>query len=640
MIPGKGDLRDYWRSISTDGDFLGPPPSYTLISDPVLRLCHRMMAHSIAGSCYIPKKVTVTDLFYLRGLDVGSINIPYLLARYLRRFSAVRKSKVLISGGKYVARLADHFGLLTEERLQGLTVIVRELLVIDMAKLVRLQIYEEIDETWAWVALGPKRQPDATVGAPGATRDALIVDEGDQQSCHLRQLPTRLYILILSLRDFSGYLMMSHNHKRPRRGGGASDEKEENLALTNSVAPTPSPPISPQTKVLFSQTRLRKAQKTVRLQPPMATSTKALIAEFASTHIPPSPLTSPLYLEALLGYKAVMIQMRDASQPLAPSPPLLLPSVALRDYIPEADMPLRKKDKSMVLEVNIRTLEAQKMPPKKTTTTPMIDTAIKALIAQGVVDALAEYEAHRNSGNGDDSHDSRSDRRTERATHDVLTWWNSHVKTIGHNAAYGMTWKTLRKMMTDKYYPRSELKKLEIEIWNLKVKGTDVVSYTQCFQELALMCGRMFLEEFDEFEKSPATVANNQRALVENQRVVTCFECGVQGNYKKYCLKLKNNNHGNQASNGGATTRAFAVGNARKNLDANVVTSTFLVNKRYISILFDTSDDKSFVSTVFSSLIDIVPTALDHDYDVELADGKIIRVNTIIRGYTLNFLNH
>ncbi|GKG19141.1 hypothetical protein Tco_0376240 [Tanacetum coccineum] len=56
------------------------------------------------------------------------------------------------------------------------------------------------------------------------------------------------------------------------------------------------------------------------------------------------------------------------------------------------------------------------MPPKKTTTTPMTDAANKALIAQGVVDALAEYEAHRSSGNGDDSHDSRSGKRTERAT--------------------------------------------------------------------------------------------------------------------------------------------------------------------------------------------------------------------------------
>ncbi|GJU73941.1 hypothetical protein Tco_1265346 [Tanacetum coccineum] len=45
-----------------------------------------------------------------------------------------------------------------------------------------------------------------------------------------------------------------------------------------------------------------------------------------------------------------------------------------------------------------------------------------------------------------------------------LTWWNSHVKTVGHDAAYGMTWKTLMKMMTDNYCPRGEIKKLEIEI--------------------------------------------------------------------------------------------------------------------------------------------------------------------------------
>ncbi|GKF87539.1 reverse transcriptase domain-containing protein, partial [Tanacetum coccineum] len=74
-------------------------------------------------------------------------------------------------------------------------------------------------------------------------------------------------------------------------------------------------------------------------------------------------------------------------------------------------------------------------------------------------------------------------------------------KTVGHDAAYGMPWKTLKKMMTTKYCPRSEIKKLEVEIWNLKVKGTDVVSYTQRFQELALMCRRMFPEESDEVKK-------------------------------------------------------------------------------------------------------------------------------------------
>ncbi|GJV04001.1 hypothetical protein Tco_1337570, partial [Tanacetum coccineum] len=118
MIPGKGDLHDYWRDISTDGDFLGPPPSYTLIRDSILRLCHRMMAHSIAGRSHAPEK-----------------------------------SEAHISGGQFMGRLAQHFGLLTAEILGGLT---------------------------AWVAMGPERQPDAMDGAPAIAEDAPAIDEGDQ----------------------------------------------------------------------------------------------------------------------------------------------------------------------------------------------------------------------------------------------------------------------------------------------------------------------------------------------------------------------------------------------------------------------------------------------------------------------------
>nr|GEU60528.1 putative ribonuclease H-like domain-containing protein [Tanacetum cinerariifolium] len=67
---------------------------------------------------------------------------------------------------------------------------------------------------------------------------------------------------------------------------------------------------------------------------------------------------------------------------------------------------------------------------------------------------------------------------------------------------------------------------------------------------------------------------------------------------------------------------------------------TFLLNNRYASISFDTGADRSFVSIAFSALLNIAPTALDNHYDVELADGKIIGVNTILRGCTLDLLNH
>ncbi|GKB91644.1 hypothetical protein Tco_0963916, partial [Tanacetum coccineum] len=51
---------------------------------------------------------------------------------------------------------------------------------------------------------------------------------------------------------------------------------------------------------------------------------------------------------------------------------------------------------------------------------------------------------------------------------DALTWWNAHVKTTTPEAAHAMPWATLKKMMTDKYCLRGEIKKIETEMWNLK----------------------------------------------------------------------------------------------------------------------------------------------------------------------------
>ncbi|GJS89161.1 hypothetical protein Tco_0771797 [Tanacetum coccineum] len=53
----------------------------------------------------------------------------------------------------------------------------------------------------------------------------------------------------------------------------------------------------------------------------------------------------------------------------------------------------------------------------------------------------------------------------------ALTWWNSHVRTVGHDAAYDMSWKDLMKMITEAYCLRNEIQKLETELWNLTIKG-------------------------------------------------------------------------------------------------------------------------------------------------------------------------
>ncbi|GJZ77192.1 putative reverse transcriptase domain-containing protein [Tanacetum coccineum] len=103
---------------------------------------------------------------------------------------------------------------------------------------------------------------------------------------------------------------------------------------------------------------------------------------------------------------------------------------------------------------------------------------------------------------------------------------------------------------------------------------------------------------------------------------------------------MKNQNRGNATGSGEARGMVYALGGGDFDQDPDVVTSTFLINNRYASILFDIGADRSFVLTAFSSLINIAPSALDTMYDVELADRKIIRVDTIIRGCTLNLLNH
>nr|GFA05926.1 hypothetical protein [Tanacetum cinerariifolium] len=68
----------------------------------------------------------------------------------------------------------------------------------------------------------------------------------------------------------------------------------------------------------------------------------------------------------------------------------------------------------------------------------------------------------------------------------ALTWWNSHKRTIGVDAAYAM---------------KNEIQKIETELWNLTVKGNDLTTYTQRFQELILLCTIMVLNEKDRVER-------------------------------------------------------------------------------------------------------------------------------------------
>ncbi|GJV72849.1 reverse transcriptase domain-containing protein [Tanacetum coccineum] len=291
----------------------------------------------------------------------------------------------------------------------------------------------------------------------------------------------------------------------------------------------------------------------------------------------------------------------------------------------------------------------------------------------------------------------------------ALTWWNSHKRTIGAEAAFAMSWRELMKLMAEVYCPRNEIQKMESELWNLTVKNNDLAAYTQRFQELTMMCTKMVPEEEDRVEKfigglpdniqgnviaaeptklqDAVRIANNlmdqklkgyavknaenkrrlkvnqrdnrgqqppfkrpnvggqnvaraymagnnerkpyngplplcnkcklhhegpcTRGQVVNQRVLTRFECGRQGHYRSDCLKLKDQNLGNKAGNKNSVSeargKAYVLGRGDVNPDSNVVKGTFLLNNHYASMIFDSGADRSFVSTTFSTLLDVTP---------------------------------
>ncbi|GJW39162.1 putative reverse transcriptase domain-containing protein, partial [Tanacetum coccineum] len=194
----------------------------------------------------------------------------------------------------------------------------------------------------------------------------------------------------------------------------------------------------------------------------------------------------------------------------------------------------------------------------------------------------------------------------------ALTWWNSHKRTIGIEAAYAMNWVELMKLMTEVYCPRNEVQKMETELWNLAVKGNDLTAYTRRFQELVLLCNRMVPKEEDKVERfigglpdniqgnnvaraytdgnnekkgcvgslpycnkcklhhagscivrcgnckrvghitrdcTTTVTPNTQRAPVGNQPGIVCYECGRPGHFRKDCPKLRNQNRGNKTGN-------------------------------------------------------------------------------------------
>nr|GEZ14760.1 putative reverse transcriptase domain-containing protein [Tanacetum cinerariifolium] len=161
-------------------------------------------------------------------------------------------------------------------------------------------------------------------------------------------------------------------------------------------------------------------------------------------------------------------------------------------------------------------------------------------------------------------------------------------------------------------------KALPVEGFQYLVRRLGVkVAYTERFNELALLC--------------PNAVPNEKKKVEFH---IKGFPEIIKGQKGRACPKKADRRGGNMQG------QAYVIRDAEHNQGPNVVMGTFLLNNRYTTMLFDSGTDKRLVDIKFSHLIDIKPVKVNSSYEVELADGKVVSTNSVLRGCTLNLLEH
>ncbi|GJW49800.1 reverse transcriptase domain-containing protein [Tanacetum coccineum] len=138
--------------------------------------------------------------------------------------------------------------------------------------------------------------------------------------------------------------------------------------------------------------------------------------------------------------------------------------------------------------------ESNEMPPKKTSTfaaPAMTQAAIKKLVADSVFAALGAQAA--TMANTDNTN------RNAGPTGTLVAKMGNYKEFIScqpfyfNDQANKITWTELKRLLTNKYCPRTEVRKIEDEFYNLTIKGNDLKTYIRRFQELAVLCPNMVL---------------------------------------------------------------------------------------------------------------------------------------------------
>ncbi|GKA04007.1 putative reverse transcriptase domain-containing protein [Tanacetum coccineum] len=249
----------------------------------------------------------------------------------------------------------------------------------------------------------------------------------------------------------------------------------------------------------------------------------------------------------------------------------------------------------------------------------------------------------------------------------ALTWWKTKVATMGLETMNRMPWTEMKQLMTAEFYLLEEVQGMEHELWNLKVKEKsevdayirgltdnikeEVTSSKPADLNEAVRMAHKLMEQKSQARNERILESKKRKCLLDHflyvndallamlvyvlSSVTSVERLGIrQGIVKRRMLpRVK------QEEVGEVHGRAYAIKDAEPK-GPNVVTGTFLLNNRYAFVLFDSGSDKSFVDTRFSCMLNINPVKIRASYEVELADGRVVSKNTILKGCTLNLVNH
>ncbi|GJS21704.1 putative reverse transcriptase domain-containing protein [Tanacetum coccineum] len=155
--------------------------------------------------------------------------------------------------------------------------------------------------------------------------------------------------------------------------------------------------------------------------------------------------------------------------------------------------------------------------------------------------------------------------------------------------------------------------------------GAGHVAYTDKFHELARLVPHLVTPESRMIERD-----DNKRTMTGNDFATTVNHVGRENT----------GGHGRETKGNPARGRAFMLGAEEARQDPNIVTGTFTLNNHFVTTLFDSGADYSFVSTTFIPLLGLEPSDLGFRYEIEIANGQLVEIDKVIKGCKLEIEGH